>query len=142
MVRKRSPISPDAVFGRPDRASLYLAPEVKVVHLDHQRHHAGLAALGLGHTSREVGGLPYPEFDLVRPLADPAASLNRHEELTEAGLMRCHLAARVEPENADVSLTAPERDRCGMSCSDDVVLLDPEPILSREVNDLHNPFEP
>ena len=140
VVRECSRMSPDAGLGQLDRA-LYLAPEVKVVHLNHQRHHAGLAALGLSHTLREVGGLPYPDFDLVRPLADPAASLDWHEELTKAGLMRCYLAAGAEPEKADVSLAAPECDRCGMSCSDNVVLLDREPILSREINDLH-PLEP
>ena len=98
-----------------------------------------VATLRLSHASREVGGLPYADFDLIRPLADPAASVDRHEELTEPGLMRCHLAASAEPENANVSLTAPECDRCGMSCSYGVVLLDPEPILNREVNDLHPP---
>ena len=115
---------------------LHLAPEVKLVHLDYQGHHAGRAALGMDHPLREVGGLSGPDRGLVRPLSDPAGSVDWHEELTEPGFVKSDPAARTEPKNTDMGLTLPEGHRRSMG-TDAVPILDPKPVADREVDDLH-----
>ena len=107
---------------------LHLAPEVKVVHLDDQGHHAGRAALGMDHSFREVGGLSGPDRGLVRPLSDPAGSIDWHEELTEPGFMKSDPAARTEPKNTDMGLTLPECHRRSMGTD---AVVNPRPGASR-----------